>query len=460
MKTIRFSLSLALLLALVPAFARAQEPQAQASETPQTTDQKLEELDQKIRVLDRKIELDKEAAAEKAKAAGGVTADKSGFSIKSADGAYRLRIGGYAQLDSRFFLDEKQRSTVDTFILRRVRPILEGTVAKIFDFRIMPDFGAGQTVLQDAYVEGRFSPAFRIRAGKFKPPVGLERLQSGADILFVERSLPTNLVPNRDLGVQIAGDLAGGVASYQVGVFNGVVDGGIADADTNSEKDLAARLFFQPFVQGNGPLKNLGFGIAGTSGNQSGTATAPGLPSYRSPGQATVFVYRSDGTAPNTTIADGRHRRIVPQAYLYSGPFGLLAEYASSRQDVTRGTVSRELDHRSWQAAASWVISGGVPTYRSVDPKVVFDPAAHTWGAWEVKVRFSKLDIDPAAFPIFANPATAIRSEQAVAAGLNWYLNRNVRLLFDYERTRYDGGFTTGDREDEKIFFSRFQIQF
>ncbi|HSS79531.1 MAG TPA: porin, partial [Thermoanaerobaculia bacterium] len=344
--------------------------------------------------------------------------------------------------------------------LRAEATILTVLPPKIFDFRIMPDFGAGQTVLQDAYIEGRFSPAFRVRAGKFKPPVGLERLQSGADLLFVERALPTNLVPNRDLGVQIAGDFGGGVASYQIGVFNGVVDGGIADADTNSEKDVAARLFFQPFVQGSGPLKNLGFGIAGTSGNQSGTPAAPGLPSYRSPGQATVFAYRSDGTAPNTTIADGRHVRIVPQAYLYSGRFGLLAEYASSRQDVTRGAESRELDHRSWQAAASWVITGGVPTYRSVDPKVVFDPAAHTWGAWEVKVRVSKLDVDPATFPVFANPATAIRSEQAVAVGLNWYLNRNVRLLFDYERTTYDGGFTTGDREDEKIFFSRFQIQF
>ncbi|HEX3555004.1 MAG TPA: porin [Thermoanaerobaculia bacterium] len=456
MKHVRFWLGCALLAAILPAGALSQEPQG----PPQTTEQKIEELDQKIRVLDRKIELDKEAAAEKAKAAGGVTADKNGFSIKSADGAYRLRIGGYAQLDSRFFLDEKQRSTVDTFILRRVRPILEGTVAKIFDFRIMPDFGAGQTVLQDAYVEGKLSPAFRVRAGKFKPPVGLERLQSGADLLFVERALPTNLVPNRDLGVQVAGDFAGGVASYQVGVFNGVVDGGIADADTNSEKDVAARLILQPFIQGSGPLKNFGFGVAGTSGDHTGTPAAPGLPSYRSPGQATVFAYRSDGTAANTTIAGGRHVRIVPHAYLYSGPFGFLAEYVSSRQNVTRGLVSRDLDHRSWQAAASWVIAGGEPTYRSVNPKVNFDPSAHTWGAWEVKVRYSRLDIDDATFPLFANPATAIRSEKAMAAGLNWYLNKNVRLLFDYERTKFAGGFSTGDREDEKIFFSRFQIQF
>jgi phosphate-selective porin OprO/OprP len=260
--------------------------------------------------------------------------------------------------------------------------------------------------------------------------------------------------------VQISGDFAGGVTSYQVGVFNGVVDGGSGDGDTNDEKDVAVRLFFQPFVTGTGPFKNFGIGIAGSSGNQSGTATAPGLPSYRSPGQQTVFSYRADGSAPNTTVADGRHVRLVPQAYLYSGPFGLLAEYASSRQDVARGAVSKTLDHHSWQVAASWVIAGGEPTYRAVNPKTVFDLSAHTWGAFELKVRWNRLDLDDATFPVFANPASAIRSEQALGAGLNWYLNRNVRLLFDYERTKFDGGATTGDREDEKIFFSRFQIQY
>jgi phosphate-selective porin OprO/OprP len=464
MKHVRFWMSCALLTVL-PAVARAQDntqqqPEETQQDSPQTLEQKVEELDQQLRVLRRQIELDKEAAAEKAKAAGGVTADKSGFAFKSADGAYQLKVRGYVHVDSRVFLDDDQKPAVDTFTLRRVRPIFEGTVAKIFDFRIMPDFGGGTTVLQDAYMEGRFHPAFKVRAGKFKPPVGLERLQSATDILFVERALPTNLVPNRDLGVQISGDFAGGATSYQVGVFNGVVDGGSGDGDTNDEKDVAARVFFQPFLQGTGAFKGLGFGVGGSSGNQSGTATAPGLPGYRSPGQQTVFAYRADGTAPNTTIADGRHVRIVPQAYLYTGPFGLLAEYATSRQDVVKGTVSETLDHRSWQVAASWVLSGGEPTFRSVNPKKVFDPAAHTWGAWEVKARYSRLDLDDATFPLFANPATAIRSESSLGAGLNWYLNRNLRLLFDYEQTTFEGGAATGDREDEKIFFSRFQIQF
>ena len=46
-----------------------------------------------------------------------------------------------------------------------------------------------------------FQPWFAVTAGKFKVPVGLERLQSANDIRFVERAFPTSLLPNRDLGV-------------------------------------------------------------------------------------------------------------------------------------------------------------------------------------------------------------------------------------------------------------------
>jgi phosphate-selective porin OprO/OprP len=436
--------------------AQDNPPQPSAS----SVDEKLQELDQKIRVLDRKIEIDKEAAAEKAKTSGRATAGLDGFSLRSGDGDFVLKVRGYVQLDGRFWVNDEQKPQVETFLLRRVRPIFEGTVYKIFDFRVMPDFGGGTTVLQDAYLEGRFSPAFRVRAGKFKPPVGLERLQSATDLLFVERALPTNLVPNRDLGVQIGGDLAGGAVSYALGVFNGVPDGSSADTDTNNGKDVAGRLFFQPFVTGSGPLKNLGFGLSASQGNQNGTPTSPNLAPYKTPGQQSFFSYRSDATAAGTTIADGTRFRLSPQGYFYSGPFGLLAEYVISRQEVRRDATAARLEHKSWQVAGSWVIAGGQPSFRGVVPKAVFDPAAHTWGAFEIAARYSELKLDDATFPTFASPASSARSARAWAAGLNWYLNRNLRLLFDYETTRFQGGAATGDREDENIFFSRFQISF
>ncbi len=446
---------------LLSGAAMAQESQdPEPEETPKSVEQRLDELDQKVKVLDRKDELDKEAAAEKAKTSSTVTSGKDGFSIKSADGAYVLKLRGYAQFDGRFYQADDQRPATDTFILRRVRPMFEGTVFKIFDFRIMPDFGQGSTVLFDAYIEGRFSPAFRVRAGKFKPPVGLERLQSATDTLFIERAFPTALVPNRDLGIQLSGDLAGGGVTWAAGYFNGVPDGANLDVDAEDRKDAAARVFFTPFAKGTGPLKNLGFGVAASQGQQKGTLTSPGLAAYRTPGQQTFFSYRTDGTTTGTVIAAGDRRRFSPQAYLYTGPFGLLAEYVTSSQEVRRGDAVADLENKAWQVAGSWVIAGGEPSFRAVAPKQPFDPAAHTWGAFELVARVSRLEVDDDAFPLFANPASAASSAESRGLGINWYLNRSLRVALNYEVTEFEGGAASGDREDEKVLLSRFQISF
>jgi phosphate-selective porin OprO and OprP len=426
---------------------------------PATVDQRLEDLDQKIRILQRQREIEAEAAEERKKTASQFTAGREGFSWKSADGDFLLRLRGYLQLDGRFFSGGTPTGT-DTFLLRRVRPIFEATVFKIFDVRVMPDFGQGTTVLFDGYVEARFSPALRLRAGKFKPPIGLERLQSATDILFNERAQPTNLVPNRDVGVQLSGDLANARVQYAVGVFNGVPDLGNGDLDNNDGKDVAARLFFQPFVADKNALSGLGFGIAASTGDQAGTVTAPNLPAFRTPGQVSFFSYRSDGNAAGTTVADGTRKRLSPQATFYLGPFGLLTEYVSSKQEVRRASDRAELTNTAWQAAASWVI-GGTASFRGVTPKKPFDGFGSGPGAFELAVRYSRLEVDRDAFPLFANPASAARTADAWALGVNWWANRNVRLMTSYEMTTFDGGAAAGaDRPDERVLFTRFQIAF
>jgi phosphate-selective porin OprO and OprP len=422
--------------------------------------ERLDELDQRLRVLERRDEIADEQAAEKAKTAVSTTAAKDGFSFKSADNAFQIRFRGLIHFDARVFGDDVERPGVDTFLLRRVRPILEGTVFKIFEFRFTPDFGGGTTVIQDAYLDARFSPAVRVRAGKFKAPFGLERLQSASDLLFVERGLPTNLVPNRDLGLQLHGDVAGGRLNYAVGVFNGVPDGGSADSDANSDKELAARLFAQPFSKGESLAKGLGFGIAATVGDQQGTVTSPGLAGYRTGGQATFFSYRSDATPAGTAIAAGERTRFSPQLTWYAGRFGLLGEHVSSRHEVQRGTDAEELEHTAWQVAGSWAIFGGEPSFRGINPKRPFDLEAGTWGALEIAARYHVLDVDDATFPLFANPASAASKARAWAIGLNWYLNRGVRWMLDYEQTTFEGGAAAGDREDEKVLLNRIQIAF
>jgi len=48
-----------------------------------------------------------------------------GFVIQSADGNNRLQIGAILQADGRFSLDEPE-TIVDTFVLRKARPVLTG----------------------------------------------------------------------------------------------------------------------------------------------------------------------------------------------------------------------------------------------------------------------------------------------------------------------------------------------
>src|SRR4029450_3744796 len=96
--------------------------------------------------------------------------------------------------------------TIDTFAMRKVRPMISGRIAKYFDFRLQPDFGNGVAVIQDAYFDVRFSPRWRVRAGKDKTPIGYELLVGDPFLMFPERTLASNLVPNRDIGVQIIGD--------------------------------------------------------------------------------------------------------------------------------------------------------------------------------------------------------------------------------------------------------------
>ena len=421
---------------------------------------RVDALDQEIRVLQRLREIAADSAATAAKDRQSATANaKDGFSIKSADGKYSIRFRGYLQSDGRFYPSAETVPTVDNLLIRRARPIIEAAVGRYFEFRVMPDFGGTSPTLFDAYWDGKFAPEFTVRAGKFKPPIGLERLQSATDIVFAERGLPTNLVPSRDLGLQVAGDISEGLLAYQVGVFNGVPDLANGGDDLSDAKDFAARLFIQPFKSAG--FRPLGLGLAASTGFERGSTTASGLPSYRSPGQQTIFRYNSSSTTPaNNVYADGKRIRLSPQGFYYTGPLGLMGEYVISRNEVTRAGVTAELEHTSWQAVGSYVLTGEKASFRSPTPKKPFDLREGGLGAIELVGRYGELNLDEASFPTYATLAASAQKAKAWGVGVNWHFTRAVKVGLNYERTTFTGGATTGDREPENAVIGRFQTSF
>ena len=437
----------------------AQQAGASHSSGP-SLETRVDELDQQIRILQRLRELaaDSVAAAVKDKVTPTASA-KDGFSLKSADGRHTLRFRGYFQSDGRLFPSAETAAGVDNLLIRRARPILEATVGRYFDFRLMPDFGGTSPTIVDAYWDGKFVPQFTVRAGKFKPPLGLERLQSATDVAFAERGLPTNLVPSRDVGLQVAGEISEGLFAYQVGVFNGVPDLANGGDDLSNAKDFAARVFVQPFKAGG--LRGFGVGMAGSTGLERGSSTAPGLPSYRTPGQQTFFRYNSSSTTPaNNVFADGRRTRLSPQGYFYTGPLGVLGEYVIARSEVTRTGVTAELEHTAWGATGSYFLTGERAGFRSPAPRRPFDLKEGGFGALELVGRYGELDLDRAAFPVYATLTASARKAKAWGLGLNWHLTRAVKIAVNYERTTFSGGAFTGDREPENAVITRFQTSF
>lgn len=421
--------------------------------------QRVEQLDQEVKVLGRKQELDREAMEARVKETPIVTAGAEGFRIRSPDNAFQLRLGAQLHADSRWFFGEQAATDGrDQFLLRRVRPIFEGTVFDKYGFRIMPDFAGGTLQILDAYVDWNYDPAFKIRAGKFKGPVSWERLQSPSAIFMMERTFPSQLSPNRELGIQVSGDLFHGTLSYQAGIFNGTVDGSSTDGDSNNAKDFEARVIAWPFRNTDkDALRGLRFGVAYTTGSQDGSSTSSQLPRFLTPGQNTLFAYSTGA------FANGNRARVMPQFYYSNGPFGLFGEYIVSEQTVQRSTNQRQLSNSAWQLTGSYVVTGEDATLDGIRPRKIFDPKAGTWGALELVGRVANLSIDKDAFVggtglRLANPDTQAQKAREYGLGLNWYLNRQYRVMVNYEYTSFDGGRRNGDREDEHVLMTRFQL--
>jgi phosphate-selective porin OprO/OprP len=373
------------------------------------------------------------------------------FVIESQNGDLQLVLGMVAQTDGRFSLDDP-KPIINTFTIRKIRPTFTGRITRWFNFKVMPDFGNGTTIVQDAYFDVRFSPAFRLRIGKDKTPVGYELLEGDAFLLFPERALASSLVPNRDIGIQAQGDVGGGKLFYAAGVFNGIPDGtsSTTELDTNNSKDLAGRVLVQPFKSAQAPavLNGLGFQVGGSVERQVGA-----LPSFKTSVGQTYFSYN------NAAAASGVRKRVSPAVFYYYKSFGGFAEYMRSAQPVARDGVQTRVTNQAWEVTASILVTGEAASYTGVRPKRNFDPAKGHWGALQLLGRYTTLRVDRAAFTAGLAAANASREARSFTIAANWYPTAYIKYYATFERTVFDGD-AHGPRPAENVILVRAQLGF
>ena len=407
----------------------------------------IHDLETKLLVLERRQEIQNERVA---------VTDK-GVTLSSVDGANSIRFRGLAQLDSRLFFGDGGGIANNAFILRRARLITEGQFAKNYGFQLVSEFGGSSVSILEANFTVALTPSLQMRFGRFKEPIGLERLQSDSWSFFNERSIVTNLTPDRDLGVQASGDLFNSTVTYQLGLFNGLGDGANStNTDFDNDKDVVGRVITMPFKHVDGsPVQGMSFGIAASSGRAK---TASGRTAgYKTDGQQTFFSYNA------ATIADGRSWRVSPQFDYRHG------SYVVSTVNVRPGAAGTktELQNKAWQLAAGYVLTGENSSYAGVVPDTNFDWAAGTWGAVEIVARYADLKVDDAAFPLFASAGTSADRARSLGLGLNWYLSKAVAFKIDGYQTKFGLSPLAPAtpinqilRQDEQAFITRFQLSF
>jgi phosphate-selective porin OprO and OprP len=395
---------------------------------------------------------------------------KDGFFLQSPDKQFKLRITGQIQADNHSYLNSADTTDVDSFFLRRARFGLEATLFEFWDFRFLPDFGQGQSHIQDCFLNVHYVDCLQLTVGKFKQPVSYEELIQDRFVPTVERSIIDQIMPARDVGVMLHGqNLLDHRLEYQVALSNGEING---DGNLNDQYDVAARVAVFPF---NDPgtwegLRLLEFGVSGSYGLENEPVSPQTL---KTSAGVPWLQYNS------TVRAAGVRTRITPEvSYFYSG-LGMAAQYVLMEQELRPSGSGPTFPYRSnvptqgYYVMATYLLTGEERTTYSaiVDPRMPFDPR-NPWqapGAWELVSQVSRLNVDPEIFTLskanLADPTKYSHAATEMTLGFNWYFNALVRMQFNWERAWFDSPVQLGTGPQGRLKFqdtllTRFQIIF
>ena len=371
---------------------------------------------------------------------------KDGLRFDSNDGAVKLKIGGRIQHDYAYFAEDGdiERRLGEDFDdgteFRRARLYFSGTIYDDIDFKAQYDFAGGDVDFTDVYLGLKNVPYVgHVRVGQFKEPFGLERLASSNDITFMERSLINTSNPRRSTGVMVFDILLDGRMTWAAGVFRRTDDFG--DSTGGRDYNVTARLTGLPWYEDKGK-KLLHLGVAYSHQNYEDDTIR-----FRQRPEAHLAPRLVDTGRFPAEYADF----IGAEAAFVYGPFSLQGEYVHS---FIEGRNPRVGDPDFWAASiqASYFLTGEHRPYQTsagvfdrVRPLRNFARAGGP-GAWELAARASYLTLND----------DGVEGGRLfdLTLGLNWYLNPNVRTMWNYVLADpSDGG-------DVSAFMWRFQVAF
>jgi phosphate-selective porin OprO/OprP len=346
-----------------------------------------------------------------------------------------------------------------------------------------------------------FNKNAQVRVGRFKQPFSMEEQSSSNNISFMERSYGNQMVPGKRLGVMMHGapmtGLTYGVSVYQDGFNELTNQSSIGNkqaarftlnlAEMNDIKDTVLHIG-AGYTGGESSVVPTNSGNTQESVSSTSRATIVAL---RSENRGMANIYRAQiggdkliasdyGQSANNAITINQKLRGVELAGA-RGPFKFQMETFNSKydakggyQDLTATTAAAPAAHTMGvQVKAEYMefmynITGEsfAEAYRGgnfggIRPKTNFTDfggvVGYGPGAWQIGYRTSKYSANLPVTPSSTNCTATTSCENNVTTGtasigsrvqnsetartntyaLNWILNPNARIMFNYAETKF-----------------------
>jgi phosphate-selective porin OprO/OprP len=400
-----------------------------------------------------------QAPAQPAAAAGEVKATLSRNNrpgICSPDGENCIELTSRVHFDMANYLSvHPQQSTgphslTDGVNARRARIGVLGKFFNDWSYALIADFGGSTDGPQTSNIENAYITYNGLRPvafdlGYLDVPFTLDEATSSNDIMFIERAEVQNVVSN------LAGNDARGAFGvrsnddrYWAGVYLTGPTAGATHTGSNTQQIGGTARFTYQVLQGS----NYSFHLGADGEYVFQPRAAAGGPPI-----------------PNTvTFTDRPELRVDPTAFLNTGAipaknagaYGLEAaggyesvffqgEYYRILVDqsgLSPTAPKPELTFDGGYAQTSWTITGEsrryIPSagaYSGIAPAHPFSLKTGGWGAWEVALRYSYLNLnDHNRVGVAPTVTGGIFGGRAngYALGLNWYPINNIRFMLNY----------------------------
>ncbi len=364
--------------------------------------------------------------------------------MQSEKGDFELRFNALLQADARTYA-QTMNPVVSDLDIPRMRMYFSGRMTKPFEYQLSFQRSTNSLDVLNAFINVHYDDRFQLKVGRFKAPYTFEWYKMVTwEMLTPERSpFALNFGPNRQIGAMAWGFLFDERLEYAVGIFDGPRN---SYQDSNNAKDIMALFDYKPFFQsGNLALKNFAIGGSIDKGDENNPLTPAVLHTSTSASSNNLSSTSGDNLisvpflAFNNNVRERGDRQLfeLHASYFYKG-LSLIGVWDGGHNSFAlTNAPSVKLPVGGFMVQTGYLLTGETRERLSlVDPIHPFNPRRGEFGlgAIEVQARYSELSVGSQVFTGgLADPNLWSNRVDMVDVGCNWYLNKFVKVYFDWE---------------------------